>query len=178
MENLPIEDITSKIHEIRGQKVMLDSDLAKLYQAEIKVLNQAVKRNIERFPDDFRFQLNDIEERSLRSQFVTLENEEQSLKGRHRKYNSYVFTEQGVYMLAAVLKSKIAIDVSIQIMRTFTALRRYALTYDELAKKIIEIESRVSDSEKRDQKIIEIINQLMSDSPQEPCKIGFIKDTK
>lgn len=81
---------------------------------------------------------------NLRSQIVTLENEEQSLKGRHRKYNSYVFTEQGVYMLATVLKSKVAIDVSIQIMRTFTALRRYALTYDELAKKIVEIESRVS----------------------------------
>ncbi len=170
MENLPIEDITSKIYEIRGQKVMLDSDLANLYQVETKVLNQAVKRNIERFPDDFRFQMNDSEKNEL----VTKCDRLNVLK--HSSSNPFVFTEQGVYMLAAVLKSKVAIDISIQIMRTFTALRRYALTYDELAKKIVEIESRVSDSEKRDQNFIEVINQLMSDSPQEPCKIGFIKD--
>ena len=171
MENLPIEDITSKIYEIRRQKVMLDSDLANLYQVESKRLNEQVRRNIERFPGDFMFQISEIEHENLRSQIAT-----SSFEHGGRRYLPYVFTEQGVYMLATVLKSKVAIDVSIQIMRTFTALRRYALTYDELAKKIVEIESRVSDSEKRDQKIIEIINQLMSDSPQEPCKIGFIKD--
>jgi hypothetical protein len=138
---------------------------------ESKRLDEQVRRNIERFPSDFMFQISEIEHENLRSQFAT-----SSFEHGGRRYLPYVFTEQGVYMLATVLKSKVAIDVSIQIMRTFTALRRYALTYDELAKKIVEIESRVSDSEKRDQKIIEIINQLMSDSPQEPCKIGFIKD--
>lgn len=165
---------------------MLDSDLANLYQVETKVLNQAVKRNIERFPNDFMFRLTDEDEIYLRSQNATLKNEEKSLRSQivtssfehgGRRYLPHVFTEQGVYMLATVLKSKVAIDVSIQIMRTFTALRRYALTYDELAKKIVEIESRVSDSEKRDQKIIEIINQLMSDDEaSETKKIGFIKD--
>ncbi|CUV65042.1 KilA-N, DNA-binding domain protein [Sulfurovum sp. enrichment culture clone C5] len=172
MENLPIEDITSKIYEIRGQKVMLDSDLANLYQVESKRLNEQVRRNIERFPSDFMFQISEIEHENLRSQFAT-----SSFEHGGRRYLPYVFTEQGVYMLATVLKSKVAIDVSIQIMRTFTALRRYALTYDELAKKIVEIESRVSDSEKRDQKIIGIINQLMSDDEEsEVKKIGFIKD--
>lgn len=172
MENLPIEDITSKIYEIRGQKVMLDSDLANLYQVESKRLNEQVRRNIERFPSDFMFQISEIEHENLRSQIAT-----SSFEHGGRRYLPYVFTEQGVYMIATVLKSKVAIDVSIQIMRTFTALRRYALTYDELAKKIVEIESRVSDSEKRDQKIIGIINQLMSDDEEsEVKKIGFIKD--
>ena len=121
------------------------------------------------------FQLTNEEEKSLRSQFVTLENEDVSLRGKHRKYNSYVFTEQGVYMLATVLKSKVTVEVNLQIMRTFTALRRFALTYDELAKKLEEIEKRVSVGEETDRKIIEVLGELMAKDESDIEKIGFVK---
>jgi len=168
MENLVIENINSKIYEIREQKVILDSDLAKLYQVETKVLNQAVKRNIDRFPNDFMFKLTMEELGNLRSQFVTA-------NFSMTRTTPTVFTEQGVYMLATVLKSKVASTVNIQIMRTFTAIRRYALTYEELAKIINEIESRVSQGEQTDQKIIEVLNQLMAKDDSSIDKIGFIK---
>lgn len=168
METFVIENINSKIYEIRGEKVMLDSDLAKLYQVETKVLNQAIKRNIDRFPDDFMFELSEKEFETLRSQFVT-----SSWGGR--RYSPKVFTEHGIAMLSSVLRSDIAINVNIQIMRTFTAIRRYALTYEELAKKINEIESRVSQGEQTDQKIIEVLNQLMAKDDSSIDKIGFIK---
>ena len=168
MENLVIENINSKIYEIREQKVMLDSDLAKLYQVETKVLNQAIKRNIDRFPNDFMFELSENEFEILRSQFVT-----SSWGGR--RYSPKVFTEHGIAMLSSVLRSDIAIKVNIQIMRTFTAIRRYALTYEELAKKINEIESRVSKGEQTDQRIIEVLNQLMANDDSKLGKIGFIK---
>jgi hypothetical protein len=169
MENLLMENINSKIYEVRGQKVMLDSDLAKLYQVETKRVNEQVKRNIERFPIDFMFQLTEKEFEDLRSQNATT-------NFNMTRTTPTVFTEQGVYMLATVLKSKVATDVNLQIMRTFTALRRFALTYDELAKKIEEIESRVTDGEKRDQQIINILNQLMAKDERKIDKIGFIKD--
>lgn len=105
---------------IRGSQVMLDADLAEMYQVEIRILNQAVKRNVERFPANFRFQLTSDEWESLRSQFVILEEG----KGKHRKYLPYAFTEQGVAMLSAVLRSEIAIKVSIQIMQAFVAMRK------------------------------------------------------
>lgn len=134
MENLLVTEINSKIYQIRGQKVMLDSDIAKLYAVETKYLNRQVKRNIERFnEEDFMFRLTKEELDDLRCQFDTFK------ENLNTKYNPYVFTEQGVYMLATVINSKIAIHITKQIMRTFTALRRYALTYDELAKKIDEI---------------------------------------
>ncbi len=169
MEKLAIEVINSKIYTIRGEKVMLDSDLAKLYEVETKVLNQAVKRNIERFPSDFLFKLSEKELENLRSQFVTT-------NFSKTRTTPNAFTEQGVYMLATVLKSKVAIDINIQIMRTFTALRRYALTYDEFAKKIEQIESRVREGEDTDSRIIEVLNELMrEDSNNEDRKIGFVK---
>jgi len=173
---LTIQEINSKIYEIRDMKVMLDSDLAKLYQVETKVLNQAVKRNIDRFPEDFMFQLTENEEKSLRSQFVTLENnEEKSLRGKHRKYNSFVFTEHGILMLSSVLRSKIAIEVNIKIMRTFTALRKYALTHDELAQKIEELENRIDKGEQVDRQILDVLSQLISDDKaKETKKIGFV----
>ena len=121
------------------------------------------------------FQLTNEEEKSLRSQFVTLENEDVFLRGKHRKYNSSVFTEQGVYMLATVLKSKVAVEVNLQIMRTFTALRRFALTYDELAKKLEEIEKRVSVGEETDRRIIEVLGELMAKDESDIEKIGFVK---
>ena len=114
-----VDNIETLIKVIRGQQVMLDKDLATLYGVEAKVLNQAVKRNIERFPDDFRFQL--TKEECLRSQIVTL-NEKQ---GQHLKYMPYAFTEQGVAMLSSVLRSKTAIEVNIQIMRAFVSMRHF-----------------------------------------------------
>ena len=114
-----VDNIETLIKVIRGQQVMLDKDLATLYGVEAKVLNQAVKRNVERFPDDFRFQL--TKEECLRSQIVTL-NEKQ---GQHLKYMPYAFTEQGVAMLSSVLRSKTAIEVNIQIMRAFVSMRHF-----------------------------------------------------
>ena len=114
-----VDNIETLIKVIRGQQVMLDKDLATLYGVEAKVLNQAVKRNIERFPDDFRFQL--TKEECLRSQIVTL-NEKQ---GQHLKYMPYAFTEQGVAMLSSVLRSKTAIVINIQIMRAFVSMRHF-----------------------------------------------------
>ena len=114
-----VDNIETLIKVIRGQQVMLDKDLATLYGVEGKVLNQAVKRNVERFPDDFRFQL--TKEECLRSQIVTL-NEKQ---GQHLKYMPYAFTEQGVAMLSSALRSQTAIDVNIQIMRAFVSMRHF-----------------------------------------------------
>ncbi len=124
IETITKENIQNKIFTIRGLQVMLDKDLAELYQVEIKVFNQAVKRNDERFPQHFMFQLTENEYKILRSQFVTLRLGSENEWGKHRKYLPYVFTEQGVAMLSAVLRSKIAVQVSIQIIDTFVSMRK------------------------------------------------------
>ena len=116
-------DIKSMIYVVRNQQVMIDRDLAMLYQVETKRLNEAVKRNIARFPEEFRFQLTTEEAESLRSQFATL-NENEG-RGKHRKYLPYVFTEQGIAMLSAVLRSDVAIQVSVSIMKSFVEMRRF-----------------------------------------------------
>ena len=162
--------IHSKIHEIRGQKVMLDFDLAELYEVEIRVLNQAVKRNIERFPEDFMFQLTSQEYNSLRSQFVTIE--KGSKRGRHSKYGGYAFIEQGIAMLSSVLNSEKAIRVNIAIMRTFVALRRYALTYSELAEKIAELERKF---EKEFSDINEVLKFLAEENQQRTDDIAALQ---
>jgi hypothetical protein len=113
---VPIEFISRRIFELRGQKVILDADIAELYGVSVKRLNEQVKRNIERFPEDFMFQLKEEEGNSLRSQFATLK------RGQHNKYLPYAFTRNGVNMLATVLRSKIAVQRSIFIMRAFSAL--------------------------------------------------------
>ena len=136
---LTVNDINTKIYTIRDTKVMLDSDLAQLYEVETKTLNRVVKRNLKRFPVDFMFQLSDDELENLRCQIGTFNH---SLK--NRKYNPYVFTEQGLSMLSGLLNSDIAININIQIMRTFVEMRRYALTHDELAKQIASLDARVS----------------------------------
>ena len=118
-------DIKSKIYTIRDKQVMLDRDLAELYSVETKNLNRAVTRNKERFPEKFRFQLTKEEYENLRFQFGTLSLEQENTWGKHTKYLPYVFTEQGVSMLSAVLKSKTAIDVSIQIMDSFVNMRQF-----------------------------------------------------
>ncbi len=119
---LTADDIAAAIVLVRGSRVLLDQDLARLYRVEVRALNQAVKRNIERFPPDFAFQLQDDEARLLRSQSVILE----SGRGRHRKFQPWAFTEQGVAMLSSVLRGPRAIAVNVQIMRAFVELRRLA----------------------------------------------------
>lgn len=137
MEIVPQEIIESKILFIRGKKVMLDRDLAVLYGVETRALNQAVRRNIKRFPSDFMFQLSQEEASELsRSQFVTLK------RGQNIKYLPFAFTENGVAMLSSVLNSERAITVNIQIMRTFTRIREMIATHKDLQKKIEEMEKK------------------------------------
>jgi hypothetical protein len=162
------EIITQKIHEIRNQKVMLDYDLAALYEIETKVLKQAVRRNIERFPEDFMFELTRAEYNFLRSQFVTLENG----KGKYSKYLPFAFTEQGVAMLSSVLKSVKAIEINISIMRTFVTIRQFALNYSELQNRINEIEGQFPE-------IYNVLNYLVEKDNnkviEERTKIGYKK---
>ncbi|WP_323657880.1 ORF6N domain-containing protein [Aliarcobacter butzleri] len=139
--NLILEDINSKIYTIRGLQVMLDEDLAKLYDIETKVFNQAVKRNIERFPDNFRFQLTKNEYENLRSQFVTLSLDKGW--GTHKKYLPYVFTEQGVSMLSAVLKSNTAIQTSIMIINSFVKMRKYIVYNASIFQRFTQIEQKM-----------------------------------
>jgi len=134
---MQLQAIQNKIYEARGQKIMLDFDLAKLYGTETKVLKQAVRRNIKRFPKDFMFELTREEYNALRTQFVTLENG----RGKHSKYNPFAFTEQGVAMLSSVLNSPKAIEVNIQIIRAFVFIRQYALSHKDLTDKLIRIKS-------------------------------------
>jgi hypothetical protein len=133
---MELELIKNSILEIRGKKVMLDMDLAKIYQVETRALKQAVRRNIDRFPQDFMFQLTKEEWSILRSQIVTLE----VGKGNHPKFLPFAFTEQGVAMLSAVLNSQRAVNASIAIMRAFVMIRQWALTYQELSDKLSELE--------------------------------------
>jgi hypothetical protein len=132
---MELQVIQTKIHTIRGERVMLDFDLAELYETETKYLKQAVRRNIERFPDEFMFELTPAEFKNLRSQIVT------SSWGGTR-YPPFAFTEHGVAMLSSVLNSQKAIQTNIAIIKAFITLRRYALTYSELAQKIAELEAR------------------------------------
>jgi hypothetical protein len=173
--------IQARIHNFRGVQAMLDSDLAELYGVEVKVLNQAVKRNIERFPSQFMFQLTKEEFESLRSQIVTLESnllrsqiatsESNSLRsqnvtlennrGKHRKYLPYAFTEQGVAMLSAVLRSETAINVSIQIMNAFVAMRRFLLGNAHLFERLDTIERKQLSFEiETDNKFDQIFNAI------------------
>ncbi len=126
---MELKIIQNKIFEIRGMRVMLDFDLAELYEVETRVLNQAVKRNLRRFPTDFMFQLSNLEFENLKSQFVI------SSWGGTRKL-PFAFTENGVTMLASVLRSDKSVDINIQIVRAFIALRQYALGYAELNQKL------------------------------------------
>jgi hypothetical protein len=144
---------------IRGHKVMLDDDLAELYDVRTKVLNQAVKRNRNRFPSDFMFQLTDEEYHSLRSQIVTLN----SGRGRHRKYLPYTFTEQGVAMLSSVLRNARAVQVNIEIMRAFVRLREVLATHKDLAVKLEAMEKKY---DARFKVVFDAIRQLMI--PPEP----------
>ena len=130
---MELQIIQNKIYEIRGMRVMLDFDLAEMYETENKRLKEAVRRNINRFPADFMFELVREEYNSLRTQFATLE---KSGRGKHIKYLPFAFTEQGVAMLSSILNSPKAIEINISIVRAFIALRQYSLGYAELSQKL------------------------------------------
>ena len=164
---VPQEIIESKIYLIRGKKVMLDKDLAILYKVSTKALNQAVKRNYDRFPSDFMFQLTKEEAYSLRSQFVTLK------RGHHIKYFPYVFTEQGVAMLSSVLNSKRAVQVNIQIMRIFIKLREIIINNKEILERLKEIESKVNNHDEEIKSIFNAIKELINGKVNPKRKIGF-----
>ncbi len=155
-----LQIIQSKIYEIRGQRVMLDRDLAELYHVETKVLNQSVKRNIERFPEDFMFKLSKQELDNLRSQFVT------SSWGGSRTL-PYAFTEQGVAMLSGLLKSDIAINTNIAIMRAFVAMRNYITTTSVVSAELKEIRAKLALLERNDEDNVKAINDLSEDMSEE-----------
>lgn len=169
LPDIEISEVTIKnlIYVIRGQQVMLDSDLAMLYQVETKVFNQAVKRNIERFPEKFRFQLTKEEYDSLRSQFVTSNG-----KGG-RRYMPYVFTEQGIAMLSAVLRSKIAIQISIKIMDAFVEMRRFLASNALMFERINKMEVKQLAFQKSTEEKFDKIFHYISEHEESSQKIFF-----
>ena len=146
--------IQNKIYEIRNQKVMLDFDLAELYEVQTKRLKEAVRRNTDRFPNDFMYELTREEYNSLRTQFATLE----IGRGKYSKFNPYAFTEQGIAMLSSVLKSKKAIEVNISIIRVFVFIRQYALSHKDLTEKLRELENKHN---KQFKDVYEAINYIL-----------------
>ena len=169
-----VEQVEQKIFLIRGHKVMMDNDLAELYRVPTFRLNEQVKRNLDRFPEDFMFQLTSDEAKSLRSQFAILKGG----RGRHKKYLPYVFTEQGVAMLSSVLRSKRAVQVNIAIMRAFVKLRQILAGNKELAAKLAELERKLEGHDQQIHSLFEAIRQLMA--PPAPMhrrrRIGFHPD--
>ncbi len=206
--NADIEVIKHRIYEVRGLRVMLDRDLAELYNVETKVLNQAVKRNIERFPEDFMFKLNksewvllrsqiatlkgsalstdtediDVVETSLRSQFVTLNNDEYSMssqivmtngRGQHSKYLPYAFTELGIAMLSSVLRSETAIQVNINIMRAFVAIRHAIGAWQGVNLKVEQLSHKVDNLNAR---VDEILHEQNENNMEVAVQISALND--
>ncbi|MFA7091465.1 MAG: ORF6N domain-containing protein [Arcobacteraceae bacterium] len=162
--------IDEKIFIIRGMQVMLDRDLAELYAVETKRLNEQVKRNAERFPNDFMFQLTNKEIENLRSQNATT-------NFNMIRSNPYVFTEQGVYMLATVLKSKIAVEVNISIMRTFTKLKNLSVPYFDIIKRLEALETDNKQTQELLNKVVQVVSSmqtLQDEAKEETKKMGFI----
>jgi sensor histidine kinase YesM len=180
---MELQIIREKIFEIRGQKVMLDFDLAALYEVETKVFNQAVKRNIESFPEDFMFRLTEDEWQSIRSQFVTLSKQENksektnwsqivtsSKKHRGITYFPYAFTEHGVTMLASVLKSATARKMNIAIVRAFIALRKIAKQYEEIVESLEELKDRMGGYDAQLNQIYEALENMLEKKVEEENK--------
>jgi hypothetical protein len=166
---VPVEQIADSIRILRGHKVLLDANLATLYGVSTGVLIQAVKRNIERFPEDFMFQLTAAEWAALRSQFVI------SNDGRGgRRYAPYAFTEQGVAMLSSVLKSSRAIAVNIEIMRALVRMRELLASNKELAQKLDQLERKVSTHDQAITGILKAIRELMQPPETKKRPIGFV----
>ncbi len=170
---VPADRIESRIFLVRGCKIMLDSDLAELYQVSTKRLNEQVRRNRQRFPVDFMFQVTPKETESLRSQIAT------SSRGHGgRRYRPYAFTEHGAVMLASVLNSPVAVQASIQVVRAFIRLREVFATHKELSTKFMELERRVETHDEHINALFEAIHQLMK-PPERPRKqIGFSAPAK
>ena len=166
-----VPDIRNMIYTVRNQQVMLDNDLAKLYQVETKRLNEAVKRNIARFPEEFRFQLNEEETEFLRSQMETLN--ENDGRGKHRKYLPYVFTEQGIAMLSAVLRSDTAIQTSIVIMKSFVEMRHFMADNSILFERISAIELKQLTYQKQTDKKLEQVFEFISEHEESNQKVFF-----
>ena len=169
-KNLPskFRNLETKIYFIRNHNVILDEDLAALYRVKLKALNQAVRRNLERFPVDFMLQLTPDEYEVLRSQIVTLK----TRRGQHRKYLPYAFTEQGIAMLSGVLKSESAVLVNIAIMRAFVNLRRLLIDNKELARKLHYLENKYVGHDEKFKVVFDAIKKLMSvGSPLMPKRI-------
>jgi len=161
------EEIEHAILLIRGQKVMLDRDLARLYDVETKALNRAVQRNLDRFPADFMFQLAEEEYDSLRFQFGTLK------RGQHSKYLPFVFTQEGVAMLSGVLRSPRAVQVNVAIMRAFVRLRETLSLHKELAHKLADLERKIENHDENIRSLFDAIRQLMTPPESPRREIGF-----
>ncbi len=166
---LPDKVITSKIYFIRGEKIMLDSDLAEMYGVETRVLKQAVRRNIKRFPDDFMFELTKEENDVLRSQFVTLK------RGQHSKYLPFAFTEQGVAMLSSILNSDRAIMVNIQIIRVFVNMREILTDTLTLKLDIEDIKKKLENHDKNIELVFGYLDELIDkqENPSPRKQIGY-----
>ena len=170
--SVPDEIIMNKIYYIRGQKVMLDSDLAELYGVETRRLNEQVARNADRFPEDFMFRLNEIEFESLMSQFAT------SKRGGRRKL-PYMFSEHGVLMLSSILNSKQAIQVNIQVMRIFTRIRQMFVDNTEIRLEIEKIKKKLDNQDKNMEIVFRYLDELLEkqERPNPPRKrIGYKPD--
>jgi hypothetical protein len=173
-EIVPMERITSKIYVIQGTRVMLDRDLAELYGVKTKALKQAVRRNINRFPEDFMFELSKEDFENWRSQFVTSNRDKMGLR-----YPPMAFTEQGIAMLSSVLNSNRAIEVNIAIMRAFVQIRKIASSQELISGRIREIEARLEDHDESIDAIFEAIVQLITTDEKHKTPIGFeVKEPK
>lgn len=162
---MELQPIQSKIYEIRGQRVMLDFDLAELYQVETRTLKQAVRRNIERFPEDFMFEITEAEYNCLKNSMtsqIVISNERGG-----RRYMPFAFTEQGVAMLSSVLRSGTAIQVNIAIMRAFVAMRNYITTTTQITAELSEIRAKLALLERADEDNAEAVNDLSEDMRKE-----------
>ena len=169
---VPLERVERSILILRGHRVIFDSDLAALYGVPVKRLNEQVKRNIDRFPDDFAFNLTEEESEALRSQFATLK----TGRGEHRKYLPRVFTEHGALMAASVLNSPKAVEMSIFVVRAFVRLRQVLAANRQIAAKLNELERKTAAHDKNIVALFQAVRSLMS-VPEKPSrKIGFRRD--
>jgi phage regulator Rha-like protein len=187
-----IQSIQNRIYEIRGERVMLDKDLAFLYEIETKVLNQAVKRNIKRFPKDFMFQLNKEEFEDIRLQITNLKNDDSSRsqivtlknqRGQNLKYFPFAFTEQGVAMLSGVINSEKAISMNIAIMRAFVAVRQVLIKQNDIKEQLKQIKERIGEHDVQLNQIYEAMENLLDEKAtakkwEERDRIGFITEPK
>jgi phage regulator Rha-like protein len=172
----PVADISRAIAVLRGHKILLDEDLAALYGVTTKRFNEQVRRNRERFPEDFMFQLTAQEAAALRSQFATLK----TGRGQHRKYLPYAFTEHGAIMAASVLNSPRAIEMSVYVVRAFVKLRKVLASNQELAHRLDQLEARIAkkltDHDEAIAAILSAIRELMNPPPSKRRPIGFTAD--